>query len=235
MSRKARVIPDKRRSRADPGSIPEPFRSRFRNGSRVSAALRPGRRRVWGRWDRLPLRVILDKPRYAAQAGIHPGAGPRPVMDPGRPAAAQDDGGGSVGMITSAARQNPRPARAAGFRTNSPERGWAEPGGARIKAACRCRVSMSRCRCSADLAPPGSARGDFGRRGRSSLAKGLPTARPPVAPARDGDASRNPPPHPAARCLATAPLVGCSAGKVRVAGIRGACQGYYCQQALGRG
>ena len=183
MSRKARVIPDKRRSRADPGSIPEPFRSRFRNGSRVSAALRPGRRRVWGRWDRLPLRVILDKPRYAAQAGIHPGAGQRPMMDPGRPAAAQDDGGGSVGMITSAARQNPRPARAAGFRTNSPERGWAEPGGARIKAACRCRVSMSRCRCSADLAPPGSARGDFGRRGRSSLAKELPTARPPGAPA----------------------------------------------------
>jgi predicted dinucleotide-utilizing enzyme len=30
------VIPDKRRSRADPGSIPE----RFRNGSRVSASLR---------------------------------------------------------------------------------------------------------------------------------------------------------------------------------------------------
>jgi isocitrate dehydrogenase len=85
---------------------------------------------------------------------------------------------------------------------------------ARVLAACRCRVSMSRCRCSADLAPPGSARGCFGRRGHQSLARGLAAARPPGAPARDGDASRNPPPHPAARCLATAPLVGCSAARI---------------------
>ena len=36
------VIPDKRRSRADPGPIPEDSRHALRNGFRVSAALRPG-------------------------------------------------------------------------------------------------------------------------------------------------------------------------------------------------
>ncbi|WP_139221203.1 hypothetical protein [Bosea sp. OK403] len=33
---KRAVIPDKRRSRADPGSMPERLQVRFRNGSRVS-------------------------------------------------------------------------------------------------------------------------------------------------------------------------------------------------------
>ncbi len=110
-----------------------------------------------------------------------------------------------------------------GFARSSP-RGDARSRVARVLAACRCRVSMSRCRCSADLAPPGSARGDFGRRGRSSLTKELPTARPPGDAARDGVASRNPPPHPAARRLATAPLVGCSAGSIGM-GWRGGDKG----------
>ena len=117
----------------------------------------------------------------------------------------------------SATHQTPRPAcRPRGF-ASLPPRGDARSRVARVLAACRCRVSMSRCRCSADLAPPGSARGDFGRRGHQSLARRLTAARPPGAPARDGDASRNPPPHPAARCLATAPLVGCSAGRIGMA------------------
>jgi hypothetical protein len=127
--------------------------------------------------------------------------------------------------------QTPDRPKAAGFRIIAPESGCAESGGARTKAACRCRVSMSRCRYSADLAPPGSARGCFGRRGRSPLTRGLTAARPPGAPARDGDASRNPPPHPAARCLATAPLVGCSAGRIGAGGAAGIKGGGYARFA----
>ncbi len=113
------------------------------------------------------------------------------------------------------AHPNPRPAsKPRGF-APIPPKGDARSRVARVLAACRCRVSMSRCRCSADLAPP------VGRHGRSSLTRGLTAARPPGAPARNGDASRNPPPHPAARCLATAPLVGCSGGRIGAGGAAG--------------
>ena len=95
------------------------------------------------------------------------------MMDPGRPAAAQDDGDGSGGIIMRARRtQTPDRPQGRGVSHQFPEWGCAEPGGARIRAARRCRMSVSECRCSADLAPPGSARGCFGCCGRSSLAGG---------------------------------------------------------------
>ena len=133
-----------------------------------------------------------------------------PGADTSPPLSLQERGSPRPSMPRTKSPDRPK---AAGFRTKFPE-GDARSRVARVLAACRCRMSMSRCRCSADLAPPGSARGDFGRRGLSSLTRGRTSARPPGAPARNGAASRNPQLHPAARCLATAPMVGCSAGSI---------------------
>ena len=59
--------------------------------------------------------VILDKSRYAAQTGIHLGAGQRPMMDPGRPPAAQDDGCGSGDNHEASTPKAPTGLRPRGF------------------------------------------------------------------------------------------------------------------------
>ncbi len=153
-------------------------------------------------------------------------------MDTGRPAAAQDDGGGSGGIVE--ARAPPPPTGGSrGVSHHCPRKGMRGAGWRaslpRADVECRCR--------GVDAAPisrrPAPRAGVLGVAAISPLTKG--THRRSTSGRLRPQRRRLPKPalHPAARCLATAPLVGCSGGRIAAGGAAGIRGGGYARWLLG--